>query len=92
MGFALLVVAAFVGLLILVVPPWLAEQYDRFAAMGSGWAVVYLVTVGVDIDEEGGKRTVEMARELDGDVTYVKADLTRDSDIEKYDVDTFWMK
>ncbi len=46
-GFLLLVVAAFVGLMILVVPPWLVEQYDRFADKGSAWATAYLVSVGI---------------------------------------------
>jgi len=46
-GFLLLIVAAFVGFLILVVPPWLVEQYDRFASKGPTWAWVYLGTVAV---------------------------------------------
>ena len=46
-GFLLLVVAAFIGFLILVVPPWLVDQYDRFADKGPTWARVYLATVAI---------------------------------------------
>ncbi len=46
-SFLLLVVAAFAGLMILVVPPWLIAQYDRVAAIGRAWGTIYLVTVAV---------------------------------------------
>lgn len=46
-GFLLLVVAAFVGLMILVVPPWFVSQYDRLATASQTWATIYLVTVSI---------------------------------------------
>jgi len=41
-----------------------------------------LMTVGLDINEEEGKKTQEMAREMGGQMIFVKTDLTRDEDIE----------
>ena len=41
-----------------------------------------LLTVGLDINEEEGKRTEQMAREMGGKMVFVKTDLTRDEDIE----------
>lgn len=45
-------------------------------------AVNGLTVVGTDINENGGRETVEMARGLGGRVIFVKADLTKDEDIE----------
>jgi 3-hydroxybutyrate dehydrogenase len=41
-----------------------------------------LLTVGLDINEEEGKKTEMMARELDGQMVFIKTDLSRDKDIE----------
>ncbi|MGB7918712.1 MAG: SDR family oxidoreductase [Desulfobacterales bacterium] len=41
-----------------------------------------LMTVGLDINEEEGKKTQKMARDLGGQMIFIKADLTRDGDIE----------
>ncbi len=41
-----------------------------------------LLTVGLDINEEEGKKTEMMARELDGQMVFIKTDLSQDSDIE----------
>jgi 3-hydroxybutyrate dehydrogenase len=41
-----------------------------------------IAVIGVDVDEEGGNQTVEMADDMGGKVIFVKADLTKDSDIE----------
>jgi 3-hydroxybutyrate dehydrogenase len=41
-----------------------------------------LMTVGLDINEEEGKKTQNLARELGGQMIYIKTDLTRDKDIE----------
>jgi 3-hydroxybutyrate dehydrogenase len=40
------------------------------------------MTVGLDINEEEGKKTQKMARDLGGQMIFIKADLTRDGDIE----------
>ena len=40
-----------------------------------------LMTVGLDIDETEGKRTQKMAREMGGQMIFIKADLTRDEEI-----------
>lgn len=42
-----------------------------------------LMTVGLDIDEAGGMRTQDIARELGGQMIFLKTDLTRDSDCER---------
>ncbi|RPH51343.1 MAG: SDR family oxidoreductase [Desulfobacteraceae bacterium] len=42
-----------------------------------------LMTVGLDIDENEGKKTQKMAREMGGQMIFIKADLTLDDDIEK---------
>jgi 3-hydroxybutyrate dehydrogenase len=42
-----------------------------------------LMTVGLDINEEEGKKTQSLARELGGQMIFIKTDLTRDDDIEK---------
>lgn len=41
-----------------------------------------LVTVGMDINEEEGKKTEAMAREMGGQMVFIKTDLSQDSDIE----------
>lgn len=41
-----------------------------------------LMCVGLDIDEEGGAETEALAQEIGGRVVFVKADLTRDGEIE----------
>jgi len=41
-----------------------------------------LMTVGIDINEEEGKKTQEMAREMGGQMMFIKTDLTQDEDIE----------
>jgi len=41
-----------------------------------------LMTVGLDINEKEGKKTQNLARELGGQMVFIKTDLTRDGDIE----------
>jgi len=41
-----------------------------------------LMTVGLDVNEEEGKKTQKMAREMGGQMIFMKADLTKDGDIE----------
>jgi 3-hydroxybutyrate dehydrogenase len=41
-----------------------------------------LVTVGLDINEEEGKKTEAMAREMAGQMVFIKTDLSQDKDIE----------
>lgn len=41
-----------------------------------------LMTVGVDINEKEGKKTVKIARNLGGQMVFIKADLAVDSDLE----------
>jgi len=41
-----------------------------------------LMTVGLDIDEDGGKETQKKAREMGGQIIFIKTDLCRDQDIE----------
>ena len=41
-----------------------------------------LTTLGLDIDEKGGKETQNMAREMGGQMIFLKTDLCRDEDIE----------
>ena len=45
-------------------------------------AVNGLTVIGTDVMEEGGKETVKMAEQLGGKVIFVKADLTKDEEIE----------
>lgn len=45
-------------------------------------AVNKLMVVGIDIDEKGGKETQDMARKMGGQMVFIKADLTKDNDIE----------
>ncbi|MBL7205881.1 MAG: SDR family oxidoreductase [Desulfobacteraceae bacterium] len=41
-----------------------------------------LIVVGVDFNEEEGEKTQKMARELGGQMIFIKSDLTQDKDIE----------
>jgi 3-hydroxybutyrate dehydrogenase len=41
-----------------------------------------LLTVGLDLDEEGGKKTQQMAKELGGQMVFLRTDLAKDEDIE----------
>jgi len=41
-----------------------------------------LMTVGLDINENEGRKTQMMAREMGGQMIFIKTDLTRDADIE----------
>jgi 3-hydroxybutyrate dehydrogenase len=41
-----------------------------------------LMTVGLDINQEEGRRTQKMAREMGGQMIFIQCDLTRDEDIE----------
>jgi 3-hydroxybutyrate dehydrogenase len=42
-----------------------------------------LMTVGLDINEDEGKKTQKMARDLGGQMIFIPADLGKDKDIEK---------
>lgn len=57
-----------------------ASGIGRATAIALG--VNELTVVGTDIDERGGKETVQMAERLSGKVIFQKADLTRDEEIE----------
>lgn len=46
-------------------------------------AVNGLTVLGVDINGEEGEKTIEMGRGLGGKISFLKADLTADSDIER---------
>ncbi len=41
-----------------------------------------LMVVGLDINEEEGEKTQKMAREMGGQMAFIKTDLTKDEDIE----------
>ncbi len=41
-----------------------------------------LMTVGLDIDEEGGRETQKMARDMGGRMLFIKTDLCSDKDLE----------
>jgi len=41
-----------------------------------------LMTVGLDINEEEGKRTQQITREMGGQMVFIKTDLTRDEEIK----------
>jgi 3-hydroxybutyrate dehydrogenase len=41
-----------------------------------------LMVVGLDINEEEGKKTQKMAREMGGQMIFIKTDLTKDEDVE----------
>lgn len=42
-----------------------------------------IMTVGLDINEKEGKRTQRMARDMGGQMVFIKTDLCKDEDIEK---------
>jgi 3-hydroxybutyrate dehydrogenase len=42
-----------------------------------------IMTVGIDIDEKGGKKTQALARKAGGQMIFIKADLTKDEDLEQ---------
>ncbi|RLF60661.1 MAG: D-beta-hydroxybutyrate dehydrogenase [Thermoplasmata archaeon] len=42
-----------------------------------------LMTVGLDVDEEGGKTTQQMARDMGGQMIFLKTDLCADDQVEK---------
>jgi len=46
-------------------------------------AVNGLTVVALDIDEAGGKTTCDMARDFGGSVTFIKTDLTRDTEMDR---------
>ena len=41
-----------------------------------------LMTVGLDVDEAGGKKTQELARKTGGQMIFIKTDLTKESDMD----------
>jgi 3-hydroxybutyrate dehydrogenase len=41
-----------------------------------------LMTVGLDIDAAGGKKTQQLARKMGGQMIFIKTDLTKDDDME----------
>jgi 3-hydroxybutyrate dehydrogenase len=41
-----------------------------------------LMTVGLDLNEEEGKKTQQLAQEMGGQMVFIKTDLTRDDEIE----------
>ena len=59
------------------------------ASMGIGRATAVaaaangLMTVGLDINEEESKKTVEMAREMGGKMVFIKTDLCKDEDMDR---------
>jgi len=59
------------------------------AAMGIGRATAVaaaangLTAVGLDVNEAEAQKTVEMAREMGGKMVFIKADLTRDEDMDR---------
>jgi len=59
------------------------------AAMGIGRATAVaaaangLTAVGLDVNEEEAQKTVEMVHEMGGKMIFVKADLTKDEEIER---------
>ncbi|MCD6272504.1 MAG: SDR family oxidoreductase [Deltaproteobacteria bacterium] len=57
-----------------------AGGIGRAAAVAA--AANNLMTVGLDIDEEGGRKTQEMAREMGGRMIFRKTDLCSDKDLE----------
>ena len=42
-----------------------------------------LMTVGLDIDEKEGQKTQRLARDLGGQMIFIKTDLTRDEDLQQ---------
>ncbi|RLB41058.1 MAG: D-beta-hydroxybutyrate dehydrogenase [Deltaproteobacteria bacterium] len=59
------------------------------ASMGIGRATAVaaaangLTTVGLDINEEEGEKTVQMAKEMGGRMIFVKTDLCKDEDVKR---------
>ncbi|MBN2125874.1 MAG: SDR family oxidoreductase [Deltaproteobacteria bacterium] len=45
-------------------------------------AANHLMTVGLDINEEEGKKTQKMAREMGGQMIFMRVDLTQDEEVE----------
>lgn len=45
-------------------------------------SVNHLMTVGLDLDAAAGEKTQAMARKMGGQMIFIKADLTRDSDMD----------
>lgn len=41
-----------------------------------------ITVVGLDVDEKGGEQTQKLAREMGGQMIFMKADLTRDEDLD----------
>jgi 3-hydroxybutyrate dehydrogenase len=46
-------------------------------------AANHIMTVGLDINEKEGKKTQKIARQMGGQMIFIKTDLTKDEDIEK---------
>lgn len=46
-------------------------------------AVNNLMTVGIDIDEKKGKETEKLVKKFKGKMVFIKADLTKDEEVEK---------
>jgi len=42
-----------------------------------------LMTVGLDLDEKGGRATQKMAREMGGQMIFIRTDLSRDEDMDR---------
>lgn len=57
-----------------------AGGIGRAAAVAA--AANKLMTVGLDIDEEGGRETQKMARDMGGRMVFIKTDLCSDKDLE----------
>ena len=57
-----------------------AGGIERAAAVAA--AANNLMTVGLDIDEEGGRETQKMARDMGGRMVFIKTDLCSDKDLE----------
>ncbi len=57
-----------------------ASGIGRAAAVAA--AANNLMTVGLDVDEKGGKLTQDMARSLGGQMIFIKCDLTKDADMD----------
>ncbi len=58
-----------------------ASGIGRAAAVAA--AANNIMTVGLDIDETGGKETQTLARELGGQMIFIQTDLCNDEDIER---------
>jgi len=52
-------------------------------AMSVAAAANHLTVVGLDINEEEGQKTREIAKRMGGEMVFVKTDLSQDDDIEK---------